>query len=302
MLSVIICSINPERATDVKRNFESTCGYPCEFIIIDNRELHWPIAKAYNEGAKQAKGEFLFFVHEDVRFLSTGWGPIITSKLAEHDCGAIGFAGSKIRLKIPSRLDIGPEYTVLNYVQGYGDMDFAHTQAFNFSLCRTTEVKEGDFTPVVVIDGMAMFVSKAKFSLYPFDESNLKGFHGYDIDFSQALWLNGLVNYVCTSQDVLFFHASPGAWTGDWAETIWTLYKDKWSKLPIQYTEHVDVNSLNLEKLSQITYYLFVDTVYKIKDLKNETFNEIIADYANRLNNRRLKWKYQLKRKLRQKN
>ena len=43
---------------------------------IDNREKQWPIARAYNEGASRAHYPFLFFVHEDVKFHSVGWGKL----------------------------------------------------------------------------------------------------------------------------------------------------------------------------------------------------------------------------------
>ena len=69
MLSVIICSIEPEKAEEVKANIDKTSGIPHEFIVIDNREKQWPITKAYNEGAKMAKYPYLLFIHEDVFFL-----------------------------------------------------------------------------------------------------------------------------------------------------------------------------------------------------------------------------------------
>ena len=99
MLSIIICSISPERLQAVKRNIQHSIGVEHEFIIIDNREKKWPIAKAYNYGAYAAKYPYLFFVHEDVKFHSQNWGGVIENKLREPDCGVIGFAGSKVKLK-----------------------------------------------------------------------------------------------------------------------------------------------------------------------------------------------------------
>ena len=88
MFSIIICSISPERLLQVKKNIQETIGTEHEFIAIDNRETKWPIAKAYNEGAKRARYPYLFFVHEDVRFHSQDWGKVIAGKLEEPDCGA----------------------------------------------------------------------------------------------------------------------------------------------------------------------------------------------------------------------
>ena len=61
MLSIIICSVSPERLEQVTRNIHDTIGVDYEIIAIDNREKQWPIARAYNEGASRAHYPFLFF-------------------------------------------------------------------------------------------------------------------------------------------------------------------------------------------------------------------------------------------------
>ena len=99
MLSIIICSVLPERLRKISQNIDETIGVEYEIVTIDNREKCWSIARAYNEGARQAKYPNLFFVHEDVMFHSRNWGVIIENKLREPDCGVIGFAGSKVKLK-----------------------------------------------------------------------------------------------------------------------------------------------------------------------------------------------------------
>ena len=99
MFSVIICSISPERLAQTSKNIQETIGLPCEIIGMDNRERKWPIARVYNEGARRARYPYLFFVHEDVKFHSQDWGQVIAGKLAEPDCGVVGFAGSKVKLK-----------------------------------------------------------------------------------------------------------------------------------------------------------------------------------------------------------
>ena len=86
MYSIIICSISPERLSRLKANIQETIGVEHEIIAIDNRETHWPIAKVYNEGARRARFPYLFFVHEDVRFHTTGWGEVIAEKLQEITC------------------------------------------------------------------------------------------------------------------------------------------------------------------------------------------------------------------------
>ena len=97
MVSIIICSVSPHLLKDLQQNIAQTIGVEYEIIAIDNREKHWPIAKVYNYGAQQAKYPYLFFVHEDIRLLSDKWGELIISKLAEPDCGVVGFVGDKAR-------------------------------------------------------------------------------------------------------------------------------------------------------------------------------------------------------------
>ena len=55
MLSIIICSVLPERLRKISQNIDETIGVEYEIVTIDNREKCWSIARAYNEGARQAK-------------------------------------------------------------------------------------------------------------------------------------------------------------------------------------------------------------------------------------------------------
>ena len=76
MISIVICSISPERLQQVIQNIQDTIGVEYEIIAINNREKCWPIARAYNEGARKARYSNLFFVHEDVKFHSQNWGAV----------------------------------------------------------------------------------------------------------------------------------------------------------------------------------------------------------------------------------
>lgn len=175
MLSIIICSVSPERLEQVTRNIHDTIGVDYEIIAIDNREKQWPIARAYNEGASRAHYPFLFFVHEDVKFHSVGWGKCIEKKLKEPDCGVIGFAGSKVKLKCYSGWGDVYKWDVIFYYQSVG----TETQ---FRVASVT--MEHPFKEVLVLDGFAMFVRKDVWAKYPFDEELLTGFHCYDLDFT----------------------------------------------------------------------------------------------------------------------
>lgn len=158
MLSIIICSVSPERLEQVTRNIHDTIGVDYEIIAIDNREKQWSIARAYNEGASRAHYPFLFFVHEDVKFHSVGWGKCIEKKLKEPDCGVIGFAGSKVKLKCYSGWGDVYKWDVIFYYQSVG----TETQ---FRVASVT--MEHPFKEVLVLDGFAMFVRKDVWAKYP---------------------------------------------------------------------------------------------------------------------------------------
>ena len=67
-----------------------------EFIFLDNRQGQYPsAARALNEGAKQASGRYLMFVHQDIRIESTHWLEKVEQILdQEEKIGMAGVAGS----------------------------------------------------------------------------------------------------------------------------------------------------------------------------------------------------------------
>ena len=189
MLSIIICSVSPERLEQVTRNIHDTIGVDYEIIAIDNREKQWPIARAYNEGASRAHYPFLFFVHEDVKFHSVGWGKCIEKKLKEPDCGVIGFAGSKVKLKCYSGWGDVYKWDVIFYYQSVG----TETQ---FRVASVT--MEHPFKEVLVLDGFAMFVRKDVWAKYPFDEELLT-----DVVRPRAAVATGSVLWICRARSTI---------------------------------------------------------------------------------------------------
>ena len=213
MFSIIICSISPERAERVRRNVAETIGCPHEVIAIDNRQPGLPLAKVYNEGAARARFPLLAFVHEDVEFHTKGWGALLAAKLQEDGCGAIGFAGSRIMAATCSGWSQGDEFDAWHY------RDHGRPARLN---------TEGDFTPVVTLDGFAICVRRSLALAHPFDEASLTGFHCYDVDFCLTLARTHR-NYVCASVDVS--HFSSGSYNRQWHDCTVRLYEQKWRRL-----------------------------------------------------------------------
>ena len=75
MLSIIVCSVNPEAAERLQKNIAATVGtVPYEIITFDNRTVGYGICKVYNLCTEKSRYDNLCFVHEDVQFDTIGWG------------------------------------------------------------------------------------------------------------------------------------------------------------------------------------------------------------------------------------
>lgn len=255
MLSIIICSISPERLKSLEANISSTIGVEYEIIAIDNREKKWPIAKAYNYGAAQAKYPYLFFVHEDVTFHSVAWGGFVEQKLQEPDCGVVGFAGGKVMLGAYSGWNQHWDWICCYlYQDDDGLARFDVSKAY----------LERPFEEVVTLDGLGIFVRKELWKQYPFDETLLTGFHCYDIDFSLQILHDGRYkNYVCCSNQVLIEHFSKGNYNKGWYTDTIRLYKCKWSKiLPVMTTDY-QLTDKEIQKHTERLAYDFLKRIFK---------------------------------------
>lgn len=255
MFSIIICSISPERLSQLKANIQKTIGIEHEIIAFDNREKQYPIAKVYNEGARQARYPYLFFVHEDVLFHSENWGKVIAEKLKEPDCGAIGFAGSKIKPKI---------YSDWSYSSLY-DCIAVYRQSEGGSILHASNVfLEHPFEEVITLDKIGIFVRKQLWEIYQFDEKHLTGFHGYDLDFSlQLAATHQFKNYVCTKILISVKQHPDDKFTRLWAEDIIRLHKQKWNAfLPLQIPG-LYIPPKKEKKLTEKCFHYFVKSLMK---------------------------------------
>lgn len=222
MISIIICSIKPELVKQLEKNVASTIGIPYEFMVYDNRGTGKGICEVYNECAGKAKYEILFFIHEDVLFHTKDWGKVLANKLAEQDCGVIGFAGGTAKFPYPYGWQSIRSFTRKNYIRG--------AQNGRKSSLRKSGNSTG-YDAVVTLDGMALCVRKDVWSKISFDDVTFRGFHSYDTDFTTAVFAGGYKNYVCN--EILFEHLSQGSFSKEWYDSV-KLYLEKWQdKLPL---------------------------------------------------------------------
>lgn len=215
MFSLIICSVRPEMARSLEENIRATIGAECEVLCCDNRDTGKGICQVYNEAARRARYDYLGFLHEDVAFHTSDWGPLLARKLAEVDCGLIGFAGSTVKPRQLTGWYTGRKERRQHFLQRRGMR----------TLKKDQNPGGGSFSPVVTLDGMALFMRRSLWQEYPFDEELLKGFHGYDLDLSMTLFAAGYVNYVCNR--LWMEHFSLGSFSQGWLEEMRRLHA-KW--------------------------------------------------------------------------
>lgn len=220
MISIIICSINKQKFDQTSDSIKNTIGAEYEIIRIDNSIKNWGICKAYNYGAKEAKGDYLCFMHEDIIFKSQGWGDeLIKFVDITVNCGVIGFAGSNY----VSRFHAFWWYNgkiVRNY--------FTPASKDKSLLIHKKTHDTERYIPTVVLDGLFLFCSRSTWASSPFDEDTFTHFHFYDMDFSLSKFNEGLTNYVCNTIDLV--HLSSGTLARDHFDNA-ILFRNKYRHL-----------------------------------------------------------------------
>lgn len=246
MLSIIVCTVKPEQFEALASNIEATIGQSVDYelIGIDNRENNDSLACVYNRGAGKARYPNLLFVHEDVRFLTSGWYAMVCDRLAAPDCGVIGFAGTKYKTHAPSGWWTTEEVNVAHLLQG----DAGGQRALHIN-------DNAAFEEVAVLDGFCMFVPARVWREHPFDEVHLKGFHCYDIDFSLEVGA-AYTNYVCCTIEVV--HLSYGNFDDRWLRTMIEMHRGKWNTLLPRCASNLRLPERKRIRIEEKLYYHFL--------------------------------------------
>ena len=218
-------------------------------------------------------------MHEDVRFLTEGWGERLAVKLSEPDCGVVGFAGSVLKLRRTTAWLHGVGDMRANYVQYHGGG--RHLHAMN---------PDGvDFSPVVTLDGMCLAVRRDVWAAVPFDARTFDGFHCYDLDFTTAVTVSGRRNYVCNT--VLVEHFSAGAYSCSWLEALET-YHRKWAdRLPLSFEP---LDAARLAELDRRAEAYFLKLLCQKRLFDACPFSEIVR-YIRRYPGHAASWALPLK-------
>jgi len=205
LISVVICSIEPDKYASVTANYSRLLAQqPFEIIgIHDARSL----AEGYTRGIARSKGDRLILSHDDIRILTPDFAARLASHLASYDL--VGIAGTT-RVVGGSWLDAGDPYL--------------------YTLISSPEPESGRIQTVLLggeplivpgiqaLDGVFMAMRRGVVEAVAFDPVNFDGFHLYDLDFSFRAYLAGY--RLAVARDIVLVHDSLGRYDGIWDQYV----------------------------------------------------------------------------------
>lgn len=221
MLSLIICSREPDISQVLKENIRETIGIQYELIILDNSQNKYSIFSAYNEGVERAKYSYLCFMHEDILYHTLDWGTKVVNHFMDSKAGIIGVAGGHYMPDIPASW-ASAKVESKNILQ---------SSIENGEKIIQPDIELGYFKgriaiEVTAVDGVWFCMPKKLFQLVTFDEKTFKGFHCYDLDICFQVRQKGYKVQVVSN--ILLEHFSGGNWNEDWLSNSIIFHK-KWS-------------------------------------------------------------------------
>jgi hypothetical protein len=260
-----VCSIKETVFKTLSESIQETVGVEYEVIKLDNNLYKVGIAEAYNIGAGKAKFPYLCFVHEDVKFVSHNWGErAINHMLAHKDIGAIGLAGSLYKSKVvsswwqPAIDNFEPKR--VNIIQHY---KFSNKESEHLVINPLNEL----IADVACLDGVFIFVKSSIWKDALFDSVLLKGFHGYDLDFTSRV---GVKNRNVVAYDILLEHFSEGSNRKDWFFDNINVHKKIGSLLPLNKS-NVDEKIIRKAELGYIQHNMKLIEEYDLAKNENIT-------------------------------
>jgi len=240
MISVIVSSHNLPIFSNFSKSLEKTIGVAYEIIKIPNPGL-MSICEAYNLGASKAKYDYLLFVHEDVLFHSNKWGTRLINHLDKENNGIIGLAGSNYVPASPSA------WSVISCKYTFGNVNKVLEKNIN----QTKGANE--IQSVFALDGVFMAIKKSLYKEFLFNE-NIKGFHGYDTDFSLRV-ATKYKNYIVG--DILIEHFSKGHPNKVWLDNHMKIRENIHYQFQEVYDQNLEVQMFYAFLKKYFEYYDF---------------------------------------------
>lgn len=260
MLSIIICSTQPNIPDNLKNNINETIGVDYELICIDNSKSNHSIFSAYNLGIKESKFSYICLMHQDVFFHSKNWGLTVCEHLEDKKCGLIGVSGGTTVPKIPSPWSF---YEITGFLL-QSDKNVTKPE-----LQISGDFNDKNYKNVITLDGVFLCARKELFINIGFDETLFKGFHSYDIDICLQSHFAGFQNRVVNN--ILLEHRSKGKLDRQWIENSMLLC-DKWrNKLPISISGISDelLWKREIKFMTSNNLKVMIRASYSNKEIKN---------------------------------
>ena len=276
MISIIICSRKVDIPESLRQNVESTIGCDFEWIIVDNSNNQYNIFQAYNEGVARSTGDILCFMHDDILFLTDGWGGKVQRHL-EMGVGLIGVIGNHLLPDHPA------SWWTTSLRSGHvvqrSHVDNRNTDII-FDKYRQPSL---NYSEVVTVDGLWFCMPKNLFSRIRFDEDTFHGFHCYDTDICMQVLQLGMS--VRTVFDIPIAHYSIGPLNKTFFQER-KLWYEKWKEqLPIW--RGVELTSNEIAIFNEMS--TLVNELLEEKVIAEDDARQLRASYAYRLGKRILK-------------
>ncbi len=207
LLSIIICSVDDDKFNRAERVYrEFLKGEPFEIIRIPNAKS---LAEGYNRGLRQAQGEYVLLVHDDLEILSPQFKFDLHQALQKVDI--VGLAGTRT-LYGGDWKQAGWPHLVGHAGHRDPDKDVYYSLVFGGRLPLETGIK--------ALDGVFLATRREILKDIPFDETVFDGFHLYDMDLTFSAYQKGYQLGILTTLSVI--HHSSGSFN-----TVYEMYNDR---------------------------------------------------------------------------
>jgi len=181
----------------------------------------YSLTEVYNMGIKKAKNDIIIVCHDDIKFDTKNWGRKILKLFKRHsEFGIIGVAGSRYM----------PESG--KWWEDFSKMHGAvyHENKGERWLTRYSKDVGNQLDDVLLVDGLFFAINK-KILKHKFN-SDVEGFHFYDVDFCFSNYLEGVRIGVCT--DIRISHLSIGVTNDEWEKNR-VIFAEKYKdSLPVK--------------------------------------------------------------------
>jgi hypothetical protein len=264
MISIVICTVQLNKLTQIERNISETISVEYELIVIDNSNANYNIFQAYNIGVERSKFDILCFMHDDIVYHTANWGNAVLNHFGSEETGMIGIGGTRFLSSIPTIWWAGGERfsdqingpLCINCIQT--DRNHPH-KSLNSFINPENNIR----TKVVALDGLWFCIRKDLFEKIRFDDINYSGFHFYDLDICMQIGMLNQMIYCIF--DITIEHISSSKHDQIWIQNCETFYRKWKSYLPISQVK------LTLNQIIKIECDSFKN-IYQIYRMQNLSF------------------------------